>query len=41
MVHGQFLLERGEGAVERVGGVRYVELRILLIREEIREIGCE
>ena len=41
MVDGQFLLERREGTVERVGGVRYVELGILLIREEKREIPFE
>lgn len=35
---GQLVLERGEEPVERVGGVGYVQVRILLIREEIRKI---
>ena len=38
---GQFLLERGERAVKGVRRIGDVEFRILLIREEVREIVFE
>ena len=37
-MHSEFLLERREGAVERVGGVGDIEFRIFLIREEMWEV---
>lgn len=38
MMSGKLLLERGERAVEVVGGVGDVEFRILLIGEQIRKV---
>ena len=37
-MHAEFLLERGEGTVERVGGIRYAELGVFLIGEKIGKI---
>jgi len=40
-MYAEFLLERRERTIKGVSGVGYVELRILLICEEIRKVSFE